>query len=186
MTTPLVGAAKRVEGLQALDPLDAALRPAAQSLTSRPLARNVLHGHWLGHGVHPLMTDFPLGCWTAATLLDLLGTDDDRPAARRLVGYGIVAALPTALTGAAEWGAVDDIRDRRTGLVHATFNSVGLSLYTGSWLARRRGRDRLATALAVAGGVAATVGGFLGGHLTEVRKISSRHPDFDRHEADAS
>lgn len=185
-STPFVRAAQRVEDLRALDPVDAALRPAALALTGRPLARHLLHGHWLGHAVHPLMTDVPLGCWTAATLLDLLGTDDDRPAARRLVGYGILAALPTALTGAAEWGAVKDVRDRRTGLVHAASNSVGLALYTGSWLARRGGRDRLAAALAVAGGAAAGVGGFLGGHLTEARKVSSRHPAFKRHEGDAS
>lgn len=179
MSNALVRAARRVESLDGLDRVDRALRPAAEALIRPPRARAVLHGHWLGHGVHPLMTDFPLGLWTSGTVLDLVGGPQARPAARRLIGLGVLAALPTALTGWAEWGGIDVQRDRRTGLVHAAVNATALNLYLASWVARRRDRQRRATALALAGGVAATVGGFLGGHLTEVRKVSSRHPDFE-------
>jgi uncharacterized membrane protein len=179
MSNALVRAARRVEHAHALDHADRVLRPVARSLVRRPAARSLLHGHWLGHAVHPLMTDFPLGLWTSGTVLDLVGGPTARPAARRLIGLGVLAALPTALTGAAEWGAVDSLRERRTGLVHAAVNSVGLLLYTGSWLARRRGDRTRATVLAVSGGLAASVGGFFGGHLTEVRHVSSRHPSFE-------
>jgi uncharacterized membrane protein len=180
MSTPLVRAARRPEEARGLDRVDDALRPAAQALVRRPRVRSLLHGHWLGHAVHPLMTDFPLGMWASGTLLDLVGGEESRPAARRLVGWGVLAALPTALTGAAEWGAIDERRDRRTGIVHAAVNSVALVLYTKSWLARRRGEDARGRRLAIAGGIAATVGGFYGGHLTEVRNVSSRHPSFER------
>ena len=173
-----VKAVRRVESAERLDGLDRAVRPAAERLIRSPRARGILHGHWLGHGIHPLMTDFPLGMWLSGTLLDLTAGPDLRPAARRLIGMGALAALPTVLTGVAEWAAIDGQRDRRTGLVHAGVNSSALGLYALSWLARRRDRHVTGTVLAVSGGLAATAGGFFGGHLSEVRKISSRHPAF--------
>jgi uncharacterized membrane protein len=167
-----------VESAQGLDAADRALRPAARRLIEPPALRDVLHGRWLGHAVHPLMTDFPLGLWTSGTVLDLVAGPEGRTAARRLIGLGVIAALPTAVTGLAEWAALDEQRDRRTGVVHAAVNVTALAAYTASWVARRRGRHGTGTALGLAGGVAATVGGFFGGHLTEARKISSRHPAF--------
>lgn len=171
---------RRVEGMAALDGIDDALRPLARRLIDRPGRRDLLHGRWLGHGVHPLMTDFPLGMWTSATVLDLIGGPQSRPAARRLVALGVVSAVPTAVTGLAEWAAIDSRRDRRTGVLHALVNSAALACYTASWLARRRGRRATAgTGWALLGGVAASAGGYFGGHLTEVRKVSSRHPAFE-------
>jgi uncharacterized membrane protein len=125
-----------------------------------------------------MLTDFPLGLWMSGTLLDLVGGAESRRGARTLVGLGVLMALPTALTGVAEWAAIEAPRDRRTGLVHAGVNTLALGLYATSWLARVRGRGGVA--LAVAGGLTATIGGFFGGHLTEVRKVSSRHPAFER------
>jgi uncharacterized membrane protein len=179
MSNPLVQAARRVESAHALDHADRVLHPLVRTALRNDRWRSALRGDWLGHAVHPLMTDFPLGMWMSGTLLDLVAGPSSRPASRRLIGMGILAALPTALTGAAGWGAIEPVRDRRTGLVHAAVNSTALALYTGSWLARRRGDHVRGTALAVGGGVAATIGGYFGGHLTEVRKVSSRHPSFD-------
>ena len=34
--------------------------------------KNILHGKWLGHPVHPMITDIPLGAWTTAALLDVI------------------------------------------------------------------------------------------------------------------
>ena len=34
--------------------------------------KNFLHGTWLGHPLHPVMTDIPLGAWTATLLLDAI------------------------------------------------------------------------------------------------------------------
>jgi uncharacterized membrane protein len=161
-----------------LDPVARVIRPAASAVVSTHVARTALRGRWLGHAAHPMLTDFPLGLWMSGTLLDLVGGVESRRGARTLVGLGVLTALPTALTGVAEWSAVETPRDRRTGLVHAGVNTVALALYASSWRARVRGRDGVA--LAVAGGLTATVGGFFGGHLTEVRKVSSVHPAFDQ------
>jgi hypothetical protein len=165
-----------VESAQQLDPAIDAIRPYAERLIADPTRRSLLHGHWLGHGIHPMLTDIPLGFWTSGTVLDLFGGPDARPAAKKLIGLGILSARPTAVTGLAEWAAIGR-RDQRTGVVHAAANSTALLLYVSSWMAHRKSTTR-GTKRAVAGGLAAIVGGYLGGHLTEVRKISSRHPDF--------
>lgn len=176
---PLVRLVRGVEDAAVLDGAVGVLRTVADPLVADPGRKAALQGHWLGHGIHPLMTDLPLGMWMSGTLLDLIGPEGSEQAARRLIGLGILAALPTSLTGLAEWATIGSRRDQRTGALHAAINSAALAAYTGSWLARRRGGRRAATALALTGGMLATAGGYLGGHLTEVRKVSSRHPAFD-------
>lgn len=168
---------RRIEESSALDGVQQLPQAVADALLSSPRRRDALRGKWLGHAVHPLLTDLPLGAWTSATVLDFVGGRKARKGAERLVAFGLVTALPTAVTGLAEWGSLTGPQ-RRVGLVHATANTVSLALYGASLLARRRNRHRAGVALAVAGGVTATVGGYLGGHMTIARKIGSRHPAF--------
>ncbi len=101
----------------------------------------------------------------SASLLDVLpGSDDDR-ASQRLLAFGLLAAAPTVAAGLSDWLHADR-RARRVGLVHAAVNSTAISLYGLSLLARRAGRRRIGVGLGLAGGVTATAGGFLGGHLS--------------------
>ena len=125
----------------------------------------VLSGQWLGHAFHPLLTDIPLGCWTSASLLDLVGGRSARSASRRLVGLGVLTSLPTAAAGLSDWAHIDR-RSQRVGVVHAAANGAVLALFGASYLARRRGRHGGGVALGMAGGVVAIYSGFLGGHLT--------------------
>ena len=53
--------------------------------------------------LHPMLTDLPIGCWTSAFVLDIVGGKKSRPAAQLLVGLGVLSALPTAASGAADW-----------------------------------------------------------------------------------
>jgi uncharacterized membrane protein len=174
----LVRAAQRVEESPAAERLAGALSPVASAVVGSGRRRELLRGTWFGHAIHPPMTVMPLGMWTAATVLDLVGGADARTGSRRLVGMGVLMALPTALTGLAEWTTTGE-REGRVGAVHAAANGTALVLFTASYGARRKGRQFTGVALALAGGVAASVGGFLGGHLSEVRKVASYHPAFD-------
>src|SRR5207245_1418399 len=72
------------------------LRAVGERLIASPARRDALQGQWLGHAVHPLLTDFPLGMWMAASTLDLVGGPQARPAARKLLTIGLLAAVPTA------------------------------------------------------------------------------------------
>lgn len=89
-TTPdptlLVRLAQAVEAEERLDPVVHALRPWARTLVDGPVRRWLLLGRPLGHALHPVLTDAPLGLWMSASSLDLLAGAEARPAARRLVG----------------------------------------------------------------------------------------------------
>ncbi|SDR94116.1 DUF2231 domain-containing protein [Microlunatus soli] len=173
---------KRLESARLLDPVVDRFSRLTRPLTTNATARALLRGRWLGHAVHPVLTDLPLGAWASAGVLDLVGGRDARPAAQRLVGLGIVMAAPTIVTGWAEWAAADRPA-QRVGVVHAVSNSAALGLYTLSWLARRRGGHKTGMLLGLAAGAAAGTGGYLGSHLTEVRQVASYHPAFDTGES---
>ncbi|MBV9832550.1 MAG: hypothetical protein JOZ82_13235 [Marmoricola sp.] len=147
---PLSGLADRL-----LTALTAPLVPGEDSLT-RTTA--------LGHDLHPVLTDLPLGLWTAASLLDALGGRRSRPAATRLVGLGLLAAGPTAYAGLAAWSGLQG-EDRRLGAVHAIGNDVAIVLFAGSWLARVRGRHWKGVQYALLGNLATAAAGHLGGVL---------------------
>jgi nitrite reductase/ring-hydroxylating ferredoxin subunit/uncharacterized membrane protein len=161
-----------------LDPLAAPIGKAARDLaTGTP--GEVLSGTWLGHAVHPALTDVVVGSFTSATILDLLGGDP--ASANRLVAVGIAAYAPTALTGVTDWAASEatDPAVRRMGLVHAAANLLGAGLYAASSRARRRGRRGPATLLSLTGLVVMSGGAYLGGHLTFARGVGVDQTTFD-------
>lgn len=178
-TAPRLDVADRVAQLAALDdPAKAAGRKVRGALRPGAL-RDALAGTWLGHAVHPALTDAVIGTWLSATLLDLTG--GDARAARRLVGAGVLAALPTAATGTVDWADTEVVDDdvRRVGAVHALANTAALALQVASFAARRRGaRGRAAVLSLVAmGGTAASA--YLGGHLSLERGVGVAQTVFD-------
>jgi nitrite reductase/ring-hydroxylating ferredoxin subunit/uncharacterized membrane protein len=169
----------RIERSTALDP--AADRLVA--LLSKPLyastaVRNALSGTAAGHPLHPVLVVVPLGSWLGASYLDLTGGEQGRAAATKLVGLGVAAAIPATLTGTNDW--VDTaLAERRVGFVHAVGNELALSLYAGSWFARRRQRHGLGAALAAVGALTLGVTGWLGGHLSYARGVGVDTTAFD-------
>jgi nitrite reductase/ring-hydroxylating ferredoxin subunit/uncharacterized membrane protein len=169
---------ERLDHATALDgPVDAVRVVARTLLPAGPL-KDVLHGTWLGHPAHPMLTDVPIGCWTSAFLVDVLGGRRGQKAADRLIAIGVLAALPTAATGLADWTELDR-RSARTGLVHAAANSVALACYTASLVARRRGRRAKGLVLSLLGAGAVTAGGYLGGHLSYRRAAGVSRDAFE-------
>ena len=168
----------RLEEAGALDRPVHALEPAIRKVFGTGMRGSVLRGEWLGHAVHPPLTDVALGTWTSATLLDLFGGRGAAASAQRLTGIGLLAVGPTAWTGWAEWSEAGP-RDKRVGLVHAVANGAAISVYAASWLARRRGRHGTGARLALAGAAVSAAGAYLGGHLVEGRKVASRHSAYD-------
>lgn len=164
MTDTLRETLHRIESTSALDSAGKVLQSVAGTLTRSDAAKTALSGTWLGHRLHPLLTDVPIGAWTSAAFLDVFGGRHSSKAARRLVGFGIVAALPTAAAGLSDW---EDTYggEQRIATTHALVNTTGLLLQMLSWRARGKGhglRGRVLSMLALGGVVA---GGYLGGHL---------------------
>jgi nitrite reductase/ring-hydroxylating ferredoxin subunit len=126
--------------------------------------KDALNGTWLGHPVHPVVTDVPVGAMTVAALLDVGGQER---AADLAIAAGLAGMAASAVTGAAD--AVDTHgRPRRLATVHATLMAASLATYAASLLLRlgpRSGRP-LARLLSFAGYGALTAGAYLGGDLT--------------------
>lgn len=169
---------KGLEGARALDPLIDKTGSVVDRAIGSPGARQVLQGNWLGHAIHPILTDLPLGLWTATNVLDLFPMPGSRRSAQRLLALGLLAVPPTVLTGWAEWREAET-REQRVGLVHAGLNVSGVAFYVLSLIARRRDRHGLGVALGLGGSAAVAAAGYLGGHLATVRKVGSRNPGFD-------
>lgn len=168
--TRLHAALRRAERSPALDRVGDRLAVATRPVTTPAKAKSLLTGAWFGHALHPVLTDFAEGAWMAGSFLDLFGPKGSAPAARRLVGFGLLTAVPTALTGLAEWS---DTRgtERRAGVVHAGGSTVAFVLYACSYLARRRDCQATAAALGTLGGLVAIADGYVAGHLTLARGV---------------
>jgi nitrite reductase/ring-hydroxylating ferredoxin subunit len=143
------------------EPLDRVAEPVQDAANAVPQpVRDVLDGVWLGNPLHPALTDVPLGAWTTALALDLVGS----PSADDALAVGILGAIPAALTGLNDWSHLKDDA-RRIGIVHALLNSMGLALNVASLVARRdghRGLGRVLSGVAYAG---AAFSAHLGGQL---------------------
>lgn len=74
-TAPLL-ARRLVEQLEqaaSLDPLGGRLQALVNEALPDGTARVLLEGRWLGHALHPMLSDVPIGPWTSSVILDLLG-----------------------------------------------------------------------------------------------------------------
>ncbi|MFP5283920.1 MAG: Rieske 2Fe-2S domain-containing protein [Actinomycetes bacterium] len=154
--------ADRIERLEALDPLAAKLSKSSASLYRNRTVKDLASGTPLGHPLHPLLVTVPIGFWGASSLLDLLRQPE---AARTLTGAGVLAYFPTAASGLSDWTDTQGA-EKRVGIVHASLNATAVTLFSASWLARRRGRHLLGATLSLVGLGAVGGGGWLGGHLS--------------------
>jgi hypothetical protein len=96
--SPLLNGMAQLERDHRLDSWVSSLERPAR-LLDHGAVRSALGGEWLGHALHALLTDFPLGCWIGSDLLDLLGGRHSRPADQQLAGLGVLFAVPTAAAG---------------------------------------------------------------------------------------
>jgi nitrite reductase/ring-hydroxylating ferredoxin subunit/uncharacterized membrane protein len=123
--------------------------------------KNWLNGVWLGHPLHPALTDLAIGAWWTGLMLDLVGS---RKSADAAMTVGVLSAVPTALSGAADWSDTE-AEQRRNGLIHAVLNSFGLVCMLGSLFARRAEQRALGMGLSTCGLVVATLSAWIGGEL---------------------
>ena len=160
----LVPSPAALEDRDDLDGAVAALGSMADELLANEAVKGALQGSWLGHPVHPIMTDLVIGFWTSSFVLDAVPVKRLRAASDVFVALGLVAVVPTVLTGLADWSELDRGK-QRVGVVHAAANAVGAGFYALSLVNRVRGRRARGIALSTVGATALTLGGFLGGHL---------------------
>lgn len=163
------------------EPLSKAVRGAYEA--AGPVgqqAKNALHGVWLGHPLHPVFTDLPIGAWTTALALDAAADGDPgmRRAATFAMGVGLAGAAGAAVTGLTDWSETGG-RSRREGLIHGLLNIAATSLFAAAFALRRKdshdgGRKCAWTGYAIALGAA-----YLGGDLVYGRRLGVTHADAE-------
>jgi nitrite reductase/ring-hydroxylating ferredoxin subunit/uncharacterized membrane protein len=137
-----------------------------------------LNGVWLGHPLHPMLTDIPIGSWTVALALDglemITGRPDFSTGADTALGVGILGAVASAITGAAQWQYTVG-RQRRLGLSHALLNVVALGLYGASLAYRLNGKRSAGRVTALVGYGIVLVSGYIGGDLVFGQRLGVTH-----------
>ena len=179
MDSPIRPLMEDLEKMEALDPVADLLESTYTKVVPGGVLKELLAGTWLGHSLHPALTDVPIGAWLSASMLDFLGGSDSRAASERLIGLGCLAALPTAVTGLND---LADVRTpvRRVGAVHGLGNLAALALFCASYLSRRRGHHAAGVALSSAATAIALSTAYLGGHLSLTRGIGVNQTAFEQ------
>lgn len=169
----------QIERVEALDGVAERLQNVVdQVVPEGSTIKDVLSGTWLGHPIHPALTDLVVGAWTSAAILDVFGGKRTRKASDRLIGVGVLSAVPTAAAGLSDWADVSGAQ-RRIGIIHATGNSTALALYSLSWLARKRKKRGLGVALSTLGYGTAMLSAYLGGSLTYSKGVGVNQTAFE-------
>lgn len=157
----------RIEAFSGIDAIANPLAEAVHETLERvePL-KTALNGSWLGHPLHPVLTDIPMGAWTTAMVLD--ATSDHRDgydrAAETAIAVGLAGAVGSAVTGLTDWSDTDG-GTRRLGLIHGLLNLTATSFYVASLFARRRGAQKAGRSYSAVGYALVMAGAYLGGSL---------------------
>ena len=171
-----------------------AIKSAFESLGPQgQMAGNLLHGAWLHEPLHAVLTDIPVGAWTAAIVFDAIGSivrsEKLDYAADASVLLGLVSAAGAAITGFNDWAEIHKPAPRRIGAVHALLNIGATVLFAGSAFSRRKKSSRSAArSLAALGFVVLSASAHLGGNLvyehgigtSEKNREKEHGPGFDR------
>ncbi|MFF4978425.1 DUF2231 domain-containing protein [Streptomyces sp. NPDC001083] len=156
-----------LERAKAVDP---AIRTLQRAIRALPLGDvdDLLRGRPLGHPVHPMLVQVPIGCWLSATVLDAAPTGRSAPTV--LTAVGLAGIAPAALAGWVDWADLP-LEEARVGLAHALTNVVAVAFYSASLAARLRGRSGKGKAWSLGGLTAVAVSGALGGHVAYRRAL---------------
>ncbi len=125
--------------------------------------RSLLNGTWLGHPLHAVVTDAPIGALFLVIVLDVLGQPT---AADIALVFGILAMLASAVVGFADY-SVTDGKARSRATVHSTLMVIALLVYVAS-LALRSGSpaDRsVPIGLSIVAFLVLSAGAFVGGDV---------------------
>ncbi len=157
--------------------LQAVVKETVRTLGGNTL-RRALHGDWLNEPLHVILTDVPVGSWTATIAFDsvsavaeTMGADAAgaveamNVAADATLWLGLLGAVGAAITGMNDWSEIEKPAARKIGLVHAALNIAATGLYVGSAVARLSKNRGTGRALGAAAYALVSMSAHLGGNM---------------------
>jgi nitrite reductase/ring-hydroxylating ferredoxin subunit/uncharacterized membrane protein len=148
----------------------------------RRRVKDILNGTWLGHPIHPLLTDVPIGSWTCTIFFDMLWLNNEQEATAKAADdtllFGLLGAVGTAVTGATDWSDLIDT-DRRVGFIHGALNTGVSIVNTASFALRKLGLRRAGIALSTTAYLVLSFSAYLGGELSYAKGIGVNHEAFE-------
>ena len=177
---PILVAVEKQDWLQPIqdtgqDLVEKAFEAAGQN---GPVLKDALHGTWLGHPLHPAITDVPVGSWTVALVLDLLevrGSTEYQAGADAAVVIGLVSSVPAALSGLTDWSSTRG-KPLRVGALHGVLNLSAAALYARSYAARKSDNRATGRWLSFVGYGLLMASAYLGGELSYSQGVGVKNP----------
>ncbi len=138
-----------------------------------------LNGKAIGHPLHPILTDLPIGAFHLAMLFDIstTGRKEASPTATKLLAIGLAAVPMTALSGAVDWQHTQG-STRRVGMGHIALNSLGSTFLAASLVSRLTGRGPARSLNYLGNGILA-LSAYLGGHLVFENRLGPKFEATD-------
>lgn len=160
-----------VEAMPGLEAVGARVQPLVQRAVVRggKPTRNLLDGVWIEAPLHPMLTDVPIGSWTATLVFDAADIAAGSPKARTLadgtLAFGLAGGALAAVVGLSDWRYLSG-NSHNMGVAHGLLNAAGMTLSTASLGLRAAGKRNAGRLLFLAGYSLNGLGAHLGGELT--------------------
>ena len=133
------------------------------------LLQDFLNGSWLGHSLHPVLTDVVVGGATMVIFLDILriffGVDALEDATSWTLGLTVVAGVGTILTGLTDFKDTATGDERNVAGMHGLINIIAVIVFFISLLQRLGGAHDAAFWVSLAAYLIISVGAYIGGHV---------------------
>ena len=156
-----------------------------QNQSSPRYLKSFLNGTWLGHPLHPVITDIPVTAWLLTLIFDIAWLISHSTwaaiGAFVTVIVGLIAALGAVATGLTDWSDTYGA-ERSVGLNHAIFNGLAFLLYLVSFILRLvagPGDTVLAFILGLLGLISMVYAANLGGDMVYVKGTSVNHTAWE-------
>jgi nitrite reductase/ring-hydroxylating ferredoxin subunit/uncharacterized membrane protein len=145
--------------------------------------QDFLNGSWLGHSLHPVLTDVVIGGSTVAVLLEIIGwfgVDGLRPAIAWTLGLTWLAAIGAIVTGLTDYKDTATGDERNLAGMHGLINIVATIAFIVAFVAYLGPGGSLGPVLLIAGYLVVSVGAYIGGHVVFKYGYMVNHNAFPR------
>jgi nitrite reductase/ring-hydroxylating ferredoxin subunit/uncharacterized membrane protein len=145
--------------------------------------QDFLNGSWLGHSLHPVLTDVVVGGATVAVVLEILGwlgVTELRTAITWTLGLTWLAALGTIVTGLTDYKDTATGDERNMAGLHGLINIVATVLIIVAFVAYLGPDGSLGPVLLIVGYLVLSTGAFIGGHVVFKYGYMVNHNAFAR------